>query len=105
MRPPPRATEGRLEGNRFEVGSGELRIGRDPSVCHIVLSDPSVSREHALIRTRGGRVVLRNLSGTNRTWLNGRPVEEASLSPGDVVRISSSVFEVTSLDAAAGPDI
>ncbi len=89
-----RVTSGPLQGNRFEIGPDGLRVGRDPVVCQIVLSEASVSREHAVIRRTGGALSIKNLSGTNPTYVNDRSIQEAALSTGDTVKIGDSVFTV-----------
>lgn len=89
-----RVTSGPLSGNRFTVGRDGLRIGRDPASCQVVLSEAAVSREHAVIRAEGGALSIRNLSGTNPTFVNDRAIQEATLSSGDRVRIGDSVFSV-----------
>lgn len=87
-------SDGPLRGNRFDIASGGLKIGRDPDSCQIVLTEAATSREHALIvpSADSGAVVIRNLSGTNPTYLNGRPIQEATLSPGDRIRIAGSIL-------------
>lgn len=89
-----RATGGPLQGNRFDIESDGLRIGRDPAACQIVLSEASVSREHAVIRQSGGAITIKNLSGTNPTYVNDRAIQEATLSNGDRVKVGDSVFTV-----------
>lgn len=89
-----RVSSGPLSGNTFPVEPGGLRIGRDPASCQIVLSEASVSREHAVIRPNGGSLSIKNLSGTNPTFVNDRAIQEATLSTGDEVKIGDSVFKV-----------
>lgn len=89
-----RVSGGPLQGNRFEVGPEGVRIGRDPVACQIVLSEASVSREHAVVRRTGSALSIKNLSGTNPTYVNDRAIQEASLASGDRVKIGDSVFEV-----------
>lgn len=89
-----KVTSGPLSGNRFTVGKEGLRIGRDPASCQVVLSEASVSREHAVIRAEGGALSIRNLSGTNPTFVNDRAIQESTLSSGDRVRVGDSVFSV-----------
>jgi S1-C subfamily serine protease len=90
--------EGSLKGTRFDVPASGLKIGRDPASCQVVLRDAASSREHAMIyyAVRTHQPVVRNLSGTNPTYLNGRPIQEAVLSHGDRIRIAGSVlaFEI-----------
>ncbi len=52
--------------------------------CDVVLSDPRVSRRHVQLRWRFGRYILYDLGSTGGTMLNGHPVIEAVLEPGDV---------------------
>lgn len=89
-----RVTGGPLQGNRFEIEADGLRIGRDPAACQIVLSEASVSREHAVIRQSGGAITIKNLSGTNPTYVNERAIQEATLSNGDKVKVGDSIFTV-----------
>lgn len=89
-----RVTSGSLSGNRFTIGREGLRIGRDAGSCQVVLNEASVSREHAVIRMDGGALNIRNLSGTNPTFVNDRAIQEATLADGDKVRIGDAVFTV-----------
>lgn len=86
---------GPLAGNRFPVGPGGIRIGRDPDTCRIVLAESTVSRQHAAVEPGNGGVVVRNLSATNPTYVNGRPIQEATLAPGDEVRIGDTKIQFT----------
>jgi S1-C subfamily serine protease len=86
-------TAGPLQGNSFTVGADGLRIGRDPGNCQIVLSEATVSREHAVLYFDGtNEFQIRNLSGTNSTYVNDRPVQEATLRPGDRIKIGNSIL-------------
>lgn len=85
---------GPLRGNRFPVPASGLRIGRDSSVCQVVLSEITVSRQHTLIGSdEDRRVMVRNLSTTNPTYVNDRAVQETILRSGDRIRIGASVLE------------
>ena len=64
------------------VGDG-LILGRDP-VSDVVLSHPLVSRRHARVGPRSGRVVVSDLVSANGTFVNGLRVSGAvPLAPGD----------------------
>ena len=69
----------RLEGER-------LTLGRDPT-NDVVLADPNVSRFHAEVVRRDGRVELVDLGSRNGTRLDGELVERALLEPGSEVGI------------------
>jgi S1-C subfamily serine protease len=85
---------GPLQGNRFPVSAAGLRIGRDPSTCQVVITEGTVSREHAivLVSDADSGVLLKNLSGTNPTYVNDRAVQEAALHDGDRIKIGSSIL-------------
>lgn len=70
-----------------------LFLGRD-SRCDLVLEDPLVSRRHARITFRDGVWTIQDLSSTNGTTLNGRPVGRATLRPGDILGVGQSLIEV-----------
>lgn len=88
---------------RFEVAAPEglvelpldhfpFSIGRRPG-SDLVLPDPRVSRDHAVVEAAGGGWRLRDLGSRNGTIVNGQPVSEADLRDGD--RIAIGGFEVT----------
>ncbi|MBU1698896.1 MAG: trypsin-like peptidase domain-containing protein [Candidatus Eisenbacteria bacterium] len=85
--------EGPLAGNRFPMTAEGIRIGRDPQKCKIVLSEETISREQAFIYlSDSGEVMIKNLSGTNPTHLNDRPIQESVIKPGDAIKIGTSVL-------------
>ena len=60
----------------------------------VVLDHPNVSRRHAEFEVAGGTVVVRDLGGTNGTYVNGEIVRGTQpLAPGD--RINIGPFELT----------
>ena len=70
-----------------------LRIGRAPE-NDIVVSDPTVSRQHAEIRNVSGAYRIVDLDSSHGTFLNGQPVTDEALSEGDIVRVGSSTFRL-----------
>lgn len=54
----------------------------------IILDDPRVSRVHAQIRQRYGRWVLYDLGSRGGTQVNGEPIIEYVLRPGDVISLA-----------------
>ncbi|PIE05358.1 MAG: hypothetical protein CSA75_05165, partial [Sorangium cellulosum] len=68
------------------VGS-HLIMGRNPN-AQIVLDHTTVSRSHAeLVHDPFGRWWVHDLHSTNGTYVNGTPVEERMLNPGDSIDI------------------
>lgn len=66
-----------------------LRIGRDPG-NDVVLRDPKVSRRHAEVAFERGFFVLHDLQSANGTYLNGRRVNVAPLTPGAELKLGNS---------------
>ena len=65
-----------------------LRIGR-ASDNDLVLDHESVSRYHAQIRREDDAFLLADLGSTNGTRVNGQPVGERRLSPGDRIHVGA----------------
>jgi len=79
--------------NRLLLDHG-LTIGRQVMPGQVVLDHPNVSGRHAEFKVAGGTVVVRDLGGTNGTYVNGELVRGARpLAPGD--RINIGPFELT----------
>lgn len=83
-------------GQRFVLEPGtDLVLGRD-SRCDIVLSNVTVSRRHAEIRTHPEGFEVRDVGSLNGTYRNGQPVDTAVLRHGDELAIG--VFRLVYLD-------
>lgn len=77
---------GEQDGARFELPPGQLLAGRAPeSAVHLI--HPSVSRQHAQFEVAGDAVQVRDLGSTAGLLVNGRRVSQASLRPGDGIRL------------------
>ncbi|MGH7901083.1 MAG: FHA domain-containing protein [Thermodesulfobacteriota bacterium] len=59
----------------------------------IVINNLSVSRYHAMIYNKGGKVVIKDLGSANGTFVNGAKVDEADLWLGDVILIGKHVIK------------
>ena len=55
----------------------------------VVLDHPNVSRRHAEFEVVGGTVVVRDLGGTNGTYVNGELVRGANPSSQGIASISA----------------
>jgi ABC-type multidrug transport system ATPase subunit len=70
-----------------------LTVGREAMSGQVVLDHPNVSRRHAEFEVATGCVVLRDLGGTNGTYVNGALLRGArSLAPGDRIDIGPFGF-------------
>src|SRR5262245_50525115 len=83
------------------LGGERTTVGRKPGNA-IVLSDTHVSGVHAEVVEEGGRWVLRDLGSTNGTFLDGRKIEEVTLSPGDEFVIGQTRLRF--LDRESAPE-
>lgn len=63
-------------------------IGRSPNQ-DLVLSDPCVSRHHAMIVRKGDTYTVEDQNSTHGTFLNATRVERAILKSGDVLQMGS----------------
>jgi putative nucleotidyltransferase with HDIG domain len=75
-------TVGRDKGNRLRIRSS------------------AVSRFHAVLTGRSGDHFVEDLDSTNGTFLNGKPVKRAKISPGDTITIANVEILV---EAGAAP--
>lgn len=84
------ATSGPLRKSEFSLAPENfIGGGADNTIC---LQDPGVSPHHCKIELRNGRHVLIDLDTQSGTFVNGIPIKERELQPGDEVTIGSSVF-------------
>jgi hypothetical protein len=73
-------------GETFQLDAEPTTIGRSPE-CGIFLDDVTVSRKHAVIRTKGEHWELQDQGSLNGTFVNRERVESAELSDGDELQI------------------
>jgi len=84
---------GREPGKSIVIPLGRQVIGRDQD-CDILLTDDSVSRQHAiLMREIDGSVTIENLSATNGTQVNSNRISSVKLKNGDIVQFGSLVLK------------
>jgi len=82
-----------------EIAEGEeLPVGRADDAA-IVVNDVRVSRRHALLARRSGRLSVCDRGSHNATLVNGQPLRdaEALLVPGDVITIGAAQIVVVAL--------
>ena len=82
----------------LELHMGVNHVGRDPE-CEQHLAHHTVSSLHCELSLTHDGVYLRDCASTNGTYLNGEPVKEAWLQPGQVVRLGDVELMVDSVDA------
>ena len=74
-------------------------VGRDSTVCHVVLADPRVSKMHTTIYYAGERYFLKDLGSLNGCRINGcRVADSHSLVAGDTLEIPPYTMEFVGVD-------
>jgi hypothetical protein len=76
-------------GNRvIELAMGANRVGRDEEY-EICLDHDTISTLHCKLTLSADGVYVHDCNSTNGTFVNGEPVLEAWLDPGQILRIGS----------------
>lgn len=86
-----------VDQGRIEAGQPGLSIGRAEH-CDMILDDPTVSREHALVQHQSGFFSLRDLGSSNGTFLNGKRLvvgASSSIRSGDRIKIGKVMLSVS----------
>jgi anti-anti-sigma factor len=83
---------GGAKGRTLSLNGSRFVIGRQAD-CQLRLSSPMVSKLHAAIERRDGRIFLKDLGSTNGTVLNGRLLRSkaAEIHDGDRIQIGPVV--------------
>lgn len=90
----------RLRGNAGEftiVAGPEVRVGRDPAACSILLGEPRVSGVHATLKLEAGQLLVRDETSNNGTWIAGSRINPGvwtSVPPGAPLRFGPVEFTV-----------
>ena len=85
----------RFQGELFVLYEGRNVIGSGPSCDVQIVTDPTMSGEHALILCRAGRDELHDMLSTNGTFLDEQYVarDGADLTDGAMIKTGGTVFE------------
>jgi S1-C subfamily serine protease len=76
---------GSRAGERLGLGGSGIRIGRESSICEIVLENPKVSRLHAEVVSIDGKVLLIDRNSSNGTYVNDQKIDKRFLKDGDII--------------------
>ncbi len=88
----------------YAMEKDDITIGRGAD-CDLLLDDPRVSRVHARLTFSNGNALLNDLNSSGGTDVNGRPIVQKLLTPGDVITLAgqvSLVFRASAEDLPAG---
>jgi ABC-type multidrug transport system ATPase subunit/pSer/pThr/pTyr-binding forkhead associated (FHA) protein len=95
---------GPLAGTTFPISKPSITIGRE-QYNDIVISDPSVSRQHARLVNNGTQWSIEKLSPQNVVTVNSRNVQQAIISDRDTVGLGTgSTFLFLTSPASSASD-
>jgi pSer/pThr/pTyr-binding forkhead associated (FHA) protein len=80
-----KTTIGRLEDNTFQI------------------PEPSVSSHHCEVLLRGDEILVRDLNSTNGTYVSGERITEASVKPGQILRLGQIEMRLEADTTPAAP--
>jgi S-DNA-T family DNA segregation ATPase FtsK/SpoIIIE len=95
---------GPCAGERFELGDGVHRLGRDAGM-EIAIADPSISRHHLDLRVGESGVSVADAGSSNGTALNGRALERGgfvTLRERDELELGRTLLRLHPLEGAPG---
>ena len=76
---------GTRAGQKLGLGGSGIRIGRESTMCEIVLENPKVSRLHAEVVSIDGKVMLIDRNSSNGTYVNDQKIDKRFLQDGDII--------------------
>src|SRR5258708_14696036 len=86
-------TAGPHAGRKIVLRPGvPVRIGRTAKADYVVAEDTFLSSAHFYVECSSDRCVVRDLSSSNGTYLNGTRMSEGFLREGDVITAGPSSF-------------
>lgn len=92
-------------GAVYQLLPPRVSLGRDPASNNVVINDPKVSRNAAVIEFSPEEIVVIDVSGRSKLSVNGRAGERMSIRGGDVLRLGDTEldFIVEALQLAMPP--
>ncbi len=77
---------------QFDLGGALISIGR-ASDNDVIVDDPLVSRHHCQLKLQHGAYSFADLGSRNGSFVNGQPVSEVALGPGDRIEVGDTDIE------------
>ncbi len=88
-------TSGKLKGTEFildkflHAGGPAIAIGSSPLKSEIVLPDPDIAPQHAMLTGDGNQFTVKDMS-LSGTFINNRKIERAQLANGQRIRMGNT---------------
>jgi len=88
-------TSGKMRGMEFILdkflskGAPSARIGSSPLKSDIVITDPNIAPQHAILKGEGAYFTLKDISMSG-TYIGGKKIEVARLRPNQRIRMGKS---------------
>lgn len=93
---------GKYQGNDVNLPENSTTVIGRSNGCELVLVEDMVSRQHAKVHVRDGRVFLEDLRSTNGCFVNGvRISDEVPLSEGDRILLGTSILKLIERDGSS----
>lgn len=94
---------GQDAGAVYQLLPPRVALGRDPESNNVVINDPKVSRNAAVIEFSPENIFVVDLTGRGKVAVNGRTAERTSIRGGDVIRLGDTElqFVVEAMNIAA----
>jgi len=92
---------GQQAGSTFKLIKPITTIGRDPSQNDIVLTDPSVARNHARITIYESEWYIENLTQNKSITVNSRSIRRENICDHDTIALGNAVTFLFLTDPAS----
>jgi hypothetical protein len=81
-------------GRQFALATLPQIIGRSNAAGILLGGDAMISRQHAEIYDRQGLLSIRDMGSLHGTQVNGVPIQDRHLEPGDRIQVGGTVLLV-----------
>jgi hypothetical protein len=86
--------EGPHVGQQFILNILPAVVGRGPDSSVPLDADLNVSRQHAEMYEWDGTLRIRDLGSNHGTWINGQPITDHAVAPGDRISLGMTVLKL-----------
>jgi pSer/pThr/pTyr-binding forkhead associated (FHA) protein len=84
-----------FQGEKVPVMKDRFVIGRGKQSTDLMVRDPNVSRQHAMVEFQNGAYFMVDMGSTNGVEHNGQRIARKQIAEGDVFRICDHALAFT----------